>query len=349
MKEFLRKVKQAVSGRLMVLRKKVNKEQIQKYASLLRGRLHLLKNRLSQRGEQAKSWLLAATAKVRQALSKDSLRGYYRRACDWAKKYLNREALKSYALTAAHWLRELPKQLTWENIKKWFIAAWRWLCNLPATLRELRKNALLVSCALLALWLFLGTTTSMAWLTYTTPAERNSFQVGEMKLEVDYRNDKMSDYAEMTENSRVFNDEALYEPGYTQVVYFRVKNGGNVDFDYQMSVRDFKSVDSVNVYGDPLHLPEYLRFGIVTASTEPELTRKVAQAIADKEMEQYCLGEYSQRGAMLAQGAMEYAALIVCMPESIGNDANYLRGHAVPQVSLGVTVYAQQAGTMDIE
>lgn len=37
-----------------------------------------------------------------------------------------------------------------------------------------------------------------------------------------------------------------------------------------------------------------------------------------------------------------YAALIVYMPEEVGNKANY-RGFDVPQVKLGIKVFAQQA------
>jgi len=37
-----------------------------------------------------------------------------------------------------------------------------------------------------------------------------------------------------------------------------------------------------------------------------------------------------------------YAALIVYMPEEVGDVANY-RGITVPKVELGVTVFAQQA------
>lgn len=352
MKAFLEKIRQAVSGRLLILKKKINKEKLQKQLSLLQVQLEILWIMLKMKLQQGKGWLLDKTARLRHLLDKETLLLHYKKACHWARTYLNREALRGYARTAARWLRELPEKLTWENIKKWAIAGWHWLCTLPGTLRALRKNALAMSCLLLALWLFLGTATSMAWLTDTTPVERNSFVVGEMKLAVRYKNDKVPEYTDMTENSAVFNDEALYEPGYTQVVYLEITNKGNVDFDYQITVKDFDSVDSINVYDGKLHLPNYLRFGIVTARTEPELQRKLAQQLADKEMIEHYLGEYSEavlNDPLTEENPTAYAALIVFMPEETGNEANHKKGAATPQVTLGVSVYAQQAGTMGLE
>ena len=104
-------------------------------------------------------------------------------------------------------------------------------------------------------------------------------------------------------------------------------------------------VDSVNVYGGKLHLPAYLRFGVVFAATEPELDRKTAQTLADKRMLQdLVLNQYTEidEVAVPVQGE-RYAALIVYMPEEVGNEANY-RGTDVPTVELGLTVFAQQAG-----
>lgn len=350
--ELFKKIRHVVSGRLLILRKKINKDSFKKWGAMLRGRLHNGKvNAEANLGKLirwTKERLRTLCGWLQQSLSREALRDYARKVSVWAKQHLNREALRSYCRTALCRLQELRKKLTWENIKAWALALWAWLCDLPNTLQELRKNALLMSCALLVLWLLMGTTTTLAWFTDTTPTARNTFAVGKMDLQVAYKNDKTPDYTPMNDDSKVFLDEALYEPGYTQVVYLRITNAGDMDFDYRITVRDFLSVDSTNVYGKPLHLPEYLRFGLVTAAAEPELDRALARQIADQEMEEYCLGEYSETNYQLKAGEEAYAALVVYMPEHVGNDANY-RGETVPQVTLGITVYAQQAGTIDLE
>jgi len=48
---------------------------------------------------------------------------------------------------------------------------------------------------------------------------------------------------------------------------------------------------------------------------------------------------------VLQPGSERYIALIVRMPEEVGNAANY-RGVIVPRVDLGITVKASQEGTL---
>lgn len=207
------------------------------------------------------------------------------------------------------------------------------------------RRAMIVSFCLMLMWIFLGAGTTIAWFTDTTTAIRNAFHIGELELEVEYKNQDMTEYALLAAESPVFSEHALYEPGYTQVVYLRVGNIGTVDFDYKLAVDCRSYVDSVNVFGGRLHLPAYLRFGVVFADSEPELERKTAQALADLELlEEVVLNQYAKvDDVTVAVGTHRYAALIVWMPETVGNEANY-RSDTTPMVELGLTVFAQQAG-----
>ena len=207
-------------------------------------------------------------------------------------------------------------------------------------------KALTLSVCLMVMWAILGTGTTLAWFTDETPTVKNSFVIGEIDLDVYYKNDQMNDYQPVNPLTPVFNDNALYEPGYTQVVYLRVENAGEIDFDYKVSVDQRSYLDSTNVYGGNIHLPAYLRFGVIFAATEPELTRKVAQAQAELEMlEKLHLNQYSKiDDVTVPVNGSRYVALIVWMPEDVGNEANYMRGSVVPRVELGLTVFAQQAG-----
>lgn len=206
------------------------------------------------------------------------------------------------------------------------------------------KAALIVSLCLLLVWAMLGTGATIAWFTDTPDADRNSFLIGQMDLEVSYKNDIVTQYTPVDAQTPVFNDQALYEPGYTQVVYLKITNNGNVEFNYKVSVDKVSYVDSVNVYGTTLHLPEYLRFGVAFGATEADLDRILAREYAAEEMESYHLNTYSKIDEVtVAAGQTRYVALVVYMPEEVGNAANH-RGEP-PKVDLGITVYAQQAGT----
>lgn len=214
-----------------------------------------------------------------------------------------------------------------------------------------KKHALIVSLCLLLIWSILGTSATLAWFTDTTPVARNSFLVGLLKMDVSYKNDLITDYTPVDSQTAVFNDEALYEPNYTQVVYLKVDNTGTMAFDYKLAVDAYDYDDSVNVYGGNLHLPDYLRFGVLFGDEEAQLERDVAQALATEDktsvIEQFQrLNNYSKLDEVSVQpGDTRYVAIIIYMPREVGNEANYRKGETPPQVKLGITVYAQQSGT----
>lgn len=214
--------------------------------------------------------------------------------------------------------------------------------------RKWTKAALALSACLFVLWWALGTGATLAWFS-DTDTVRNEFQIGLLKLDVSYKNDFVTKYMPLEESTEVFYDEALYEPGYTQVVYLKIENKGNVDFDYKLSV----TVDSANtvtgVLGNEIYLPNYLRFGAVFAESENALKAVVADRLAAQDQAKLQpLSTWSGKSdyRFEANEAPHYAALIVYMPEEVGNAANY-RGGDAPQVVLGIAVKAQQAGTME--
>ena len=207
------------------------------------------------------------------------------------------------------------------------------------------KVALILSICIMLLWAMLGTGATIALFTDVPEADENTFLIGKLDLDVEYKNDVVTDYTPMDTQTSVFNDQALYEPGYTQAVYLKITNNGNVDFEYRLSVDMLSYVDGTSVNGTNLHLPEFLRFGVIFGATEAELDRALARENAVQDMEAYCLDTFSQKDTVTVEpGQVRYAALVVFMPEEVDNAANY-RGTDVPQVDLGLTVYAQQAGT----
>lgn len=213
--------------------------------------------------------------------------------------------------------------------------------------RVVTKTALILSCVLFILWWFLGTTATLAWFQDTTPEVKNQFYFGELKLKVSFRNDNLTDYVPLDASTEVFNQYALYEPGYTQVIYLKIENIGDLDFEYKLSVTVDKDQEhtktAISVLGNEIYLPNYLKYGVAFAQTEPELSRKVAQGLADT----YMLDTWSKVSAEPLTVGSEpvYAALIVFMPENVDNHANYRDDHP-PTVGLGITILAQQEGTL---
>lgn len=210
--------------------------------------------------------------------------------------------------------------------------------------KRFTKAALILSVVLMIAWSILGTGATIAWFTDATPVIKNSFVIGQLDLDVYYKNDIQKEYEPVENDTEVFNRYARYEPNYTQVVYLRIENNGDIPLNYKLSVDLIGSEDSINIYGLPLHLPKYLRYGVVFGDSEADLNRQLAQHYADHDMEYLEFNQYTQIDSVTVNsGSARYAALVVYMPWDTGNEANHMTGYDAPQVYLGVTVFAQQA------
>jgi len=212
--------------------------------------------------------------------------------------------------------------------------------------RKWRMAALALSACLFVLWWALGTGATLAWFS-DADAVRNEFQIGLLQMDVSYRNDVVTDYTPLRDTTKAFNDEALYEPGYTQVVYLQIENTGSLGFNYKVAVTVEDFTNGKNAWGKEIYLPNYLRYGVVFAESEADLQEMVKGRL---EARNYATNDWGPLGTWSevsphtfeAGEAAHYAALIVYMPEEVGDAANY-RGFAEPKLELGITVFAQQA------
>lgn len=208
-----------------------------------------------------------------------------------------------------------------------------------------RKLALAFSSFLFVVWWALGTGATLAWFS-DVETVRNEFRVGLLDMKVYYKNDLLIDYDEMKSHSELFYDEALYEPGYTQVVYLKIENNGDMDFDYKVAVTVTDQDIGQNAWGEPIYLTEYLRYGAVFAESEEDLRALVKDRLRAKEQateDWDRLDTWSAPSPYIFEAGEKphYGALIIHMPEDVGNEANYRFGKQ-PKVELGVTVSAQQ-------
>ena len=212
--------------------------------------------------------------------------------------------------------------------------------NFKAKKTPYKRIALALSLCALIVWCILGTGASLAWFTDTSPEINNIFHVAEFDLEVSHR---LTDgkWEPIDGKTDVFDDDALYEPGYVQVVYLKVENNGTIPFKFHTAVNVNGCIVATNVFGQEFMLQDYLKFGITTADSEDAMKNSVPNREKAVEIADMPLKNYASETAFLAPGATKYIALIVRMPEEVGNVANY-RGNTVPKVELGITVKADQ-------
>lgn len=206
--------------------------------------------------------------------------------------------------------------------------------------KHYKKLALALSLCLIVIWTVMGAGTSLAWFTDTDEEVKNVFHFAEFDLAVSHRLEDGT-YEEIKPDTKIFDDEALYEPGYVQVVYLKVENKGTVPFDFKTAVSVSDYTPATNVFGQTFNLQDYLKFGVVSADTEALLEEKLADRELAVNASTMKLNNYSTDSAELEAGGETYLAIIVRMPEEVGNDANY-REDKIPKVELGIIVSATQ-------
>lgn len=215
--------------------------------------------------------------------------------------------------------------------------------------KKYNRVALVISLTLLMLWAALGAGTSIAWFSDESSEVKNQFYVGDLDLELSYKNDNGL-YEEVTSQTKIFADNALYEPGHIQIAYLKVKNTGSAPLDYKLAVDVNSAETAENIWGKELYLPDYLKFGVIFGDSEAQLNRETAKISSASKFPEYIgsypLNTYSEKDIVTLKPNQErYIAIIVRMPEEVGNAANY-RGNRIPSVELGVVLTASQEGTL---
>ncbi len=206
--------------------------------------------------------------------------------------------------------------------------------------RRFKQVAFIFSILLFALWAVLGTGASLAWFTDTSSELKNIFHFSDFDLQVFHRLDN-GEWEEIKEDTELFNKEALYEPGYTEVVYLKVKNNGEVPFNWQTAVSVYKYTEGINYFGDTFNLQDHLLFGIAEGETFDEVSEKVKTRELCKKIAVEELNYYSTTSTVLDDGKEAFLAIVVRMPEEVTNVANYKPPHQ-PEVHLNVIVSATQ-------
>ncbi len=205
------------------------------------------------------------------------------------------------------------------------------------------KKALFTSalCLLLCCSMLIGTT--FAWFTDEVVSGTNQIVAGNLDVELEYA--KVTDGQLGAWNSvegakDVFDPNALWEPGRVEVVYLKVVNEGTLALKYQLGVNIAQEFPGVNVAGDEFQLSDHLVFKVVEMP-DGLTTYTDREAVAAAAGTEKGLKAYDGKTTTLEVGGEDYVALIVYMPETVGNEANY-RGENVPAIQLGVKLLATQ-------
>lgn len=207
------------------------------------------------------------------------------------------------------------------------------------------KRALLTSVLALVLSLAMLAGSTFAWFTDTASTGVNRIVSGNLDVGLEYWGGAESGWLTAENSEDLFDKNALWEPGYTQIIYLRVANNGNLALTYAMQITPVRETVGVNVDGEEFKLSDYIKFGWMTFTVDGA----GAPVALDREAAQTGVGEGAQLGTTLhrqaaepmAADAKELVALVAWMPEDVGNEANY--STVQPTIELSLKVLATQA------
>ena len=209
------------------------------------------------------------------------------------------------------------------------------------------KRALIASVISLMLCFTMLMGTTYAWFTDSVASTNNIIQSGNLDVELYWSTDN-STWKKVDSNTNVFTS-TLWEPGHTEVVYLKVVNEGSLALKYQLGVNVASEIGSTNVKGDPFKLSDFIKYGVVATDTAfADRDKAVAAVTNPTELKNAFLSEVTKLDPVTKDASnndvfdLDVVAMVVYMPTDVGNDANYAKDAAVPQINLGINLYATQ-------
>ena len=214
------------------------------------------------------------------------------------------------------------------------------MTNKTVTKRALTTGALAV---LACIAMLIGTT--FAWFTDTASTAVNKIVSGNLHVELAYKNADTADFTAASETTKVFRDGALWEPGYTEYVVLKVSNAGSLALKYRLGVNIAAEVGSTNVLNNVFKLSDYIRFAVLDGDKSALSRSDMIAAATDSKLIKE--GFTSDETPLFPNGTEgkdteKIVTLVVWMPTTVGNEANYKAGAAVPSIDLGINVAATQ-------
>lgn len=232
------------------------------------------------------------------------------------------------------------------------------------------KRALLASIVSLVLCFSMLLGTTYAWFTDSAATAVNTIQSGNLDIEVLYATPAdvvngavpEGNWKVVNEQTPVFNPAALWEPGYTEIVYFKFVNKGSLSLQFQMHVDILKETAGINVDGNLFALSDYIEAYVCGATASQfqlyetrniALNPPLAPAVWHGSLKQVANLEVATPSDpstwlsldtwnWLEPAEEYYCTMVLFMPTTVGNEANYKLGETAPKIDLGINFIATQ-------
>ena len=230
------------------------------------------------------------------------------------------------------------------------------------------KRALLTSALAILMCVAMLIGSTFAWFTDTASTGVNKIQAGNLGITVEYAKEKMNDdgtlAGELTDwepidnATNVFDPNALWEPGRTEYVVFRITNNGNLALKYKLSLETLAQKPGINKAGEEFYLADYLcasakvdvgpgEIGSGVSTLGAFMTKLNDLGVAGVQNvldpEYHPLTDATVNGTLLP-GKTNCVPMAIWMPTTVGNKANAIDDSEqnAATIDFGITVVATQ-------
>ena len=210
------------------------------------------------------------------------------------------------------------------------------------TTKKTSRRALLTSVMALVMCLVMLVGTTFAWFTDSVTSGVNTIKSGNLDVELAYEVGK-NEFKPVDGETNVFKTGTLWEPGHVEFAVLKISNVGSLALKYQLGVKVAEEVTSKSVLGNELKLSDHLQFAVLDGD-QCELGRDMMVEAAKDSAKKLSAGDESTTGRLLAgeTDSSRIVTLVVWMPTTVGNEANYAKGEAEPTITLGINLVATQ-------
>ncbi len=205
------------------------------------------------------------------------------------------------------------------------------------------KHALVSSIMAMLLCVAMLAGTTFAWFTDSVTSARNTICSGNLDIELYYgtvnaAGDAIEKWTKVDNSTKLFDENALWEPGYTETVYLQVANVGELALKYDIALAIYEVLLGKTADGKDIDLTKYIKADMLVSDTEIVYANRAAARAAATSAEN--IKDFALQGN-LKSGEAKFVNIVAFMPETVGNEANH-NGKNIPSITLGVNVLATQ-------
>ena len=216
--------------------------------------------------------------------------------------------------------------------------------------KKATKRALLTSVMALVMCVVMLVGTTFAWFTDTASTGVNKIQAGNLDIEMEYKNNTTGgEFKPVDTDKKVFNEEALWEPGHVEYVVLKIRNTGNLALKYKLGINIASETGSTNVFDKPFKLSDYIKFAVIDGESTNLANRDALVTEAAAAGDHVLNAGYTDEDHLVpvdketaGDASSKTVTLVVWMPTDVGNEANHKTGVDAPSIDLGINVVATQ-------